>query len=109
VDSRLLYAFWFLLMQTRRTTSASGATGHALERRGSTCSRLRGFGVKLARESGEIIVADDEGEVLKDEDGNGRSDGCDFEPWMADRGLPCWYCYKSGFETPSPVEEDTKD
>jgi hypothetical protein len=35
----------------------------------------------------------------------GRGDDCDC--WDADAALPCWPCYRDGFEVPNPeVDED---
>jgi hypothetical protein len=43
------------------------------------------------------------GEVTTNEDG--RPDDCDCSPLFED--LPCWPCYRGGFEEPNPnVEED---
>jgi hypothetical protein len=37
-------------------------------------------------------------------DGGERPDDCDC--WSLDPDLPCWPCYRDGFETPNPDAED---
>lgn len=46
------------------------------------------------------------GEVLEDVvDEDGRPDKCDCGNWNADTGLPCWPCYRDGFDEPASAEE----
>ncbi|MFB6087497.1 MAG: hypothetical protein ABEJ85_03160, partial [Haloarculaceae archaeon] len=62
-----------------------------------------------ATDGGEIIVAGDDAEVI-DAGGDGddvdgdleddRPDDC--QCWDADLDLPCWPCYREGFEQPNP-------
>jgi hypothetical protein len=55
---------------------------------------------------GGIIDAVDGAEVLDDEsdDDDGRPDDCDCGDWNAGLGLPCWPCYREGFETPASAD-----
>lgn len=59
-----------------------------------------------AADGGEgIVVADDDGEILDESEGDdGRPDECDCGDWNADAELACWPCYRDGFETPAPTE-----
>lgn len=54
----------------------------------------------------EIIEAGDEGEIL-----NGDSDDrpSDCSCWDADAELPCFQCFREGFDTPNPAEPGTDD
>lgn len=40
-------------------------------------------------------------------DGGERPDDCDC--WSLEPDLPCWPCYRDGFETPNPSAEDSDD
>jgi len=63
---------------------------------------------------GGIIDAGDDGEILTDDesddddDGDARPDDCDCGDWNEGLALPCWPCYRDGFETPASAgaEED---
>jgi predicted nucleic acid-binding Zn finger protein len=64
-------------------------------------------GPVVATSDGGIIEAGDEGEVLDEGDGDGdggRPDECDCGDWNADADLPCWPCYRDGFEEPASAE-----
>jgi len=50
----------------------------------------------------------DDGEIFDDVD-DGRPDGCDCGDWNADADLPCWPCYRAGFETPASAGEEGAD
>lgn len=56
------------------------------------------------------VVAGDGGiieggaEVL-DEGDDGRPEGCDCSDWNAGSGLPCWPCYRDGFDDPASAGE----
>lgn len=53
---------------------------------------------------GGIVVADDDGEILDETDGDrddARPDDCDCGDFHTDAELPCWPCYREGFETPA--------
>jgi hypothetical protein len=50
---------------------------------------------------GGIIEAGDEDTVLDDGDDNGRPDDCDCGEWNHGLGLPCWPCYREGFDEES--------
>jgi hypothetical protein len=83
---------------------------------------------RAVADGGELIVADDDGEVLTNDpaaaddtddhfsespkrahdDGHGdgdtdseRPDDCQCAPFLADADLPCWPCYRDGFRTPA--------
>jgi hypothetical protein len=64
-------------------------------------------GPVVATSDGGIIDAGDEGEILdesdddQDTDGDGRPDECDCGNWNAGLGLPCWPCYRDGFDEPA--------
>lgn len=52
-----------------------------------------------------IVVADDDGEILDESEGenesdDGRPDDC--QCWDASLTLPCFPCYREGFEEPNP-------
>jgi hypothetical protein len=53
---------------------------------------------RVAATDGGIIEAGDEGEIL---DGDGRPDDCDCGAWNDGLSLPCWPCYRDGFDTPN--------
>lgn len=54
----------------------------------------------------DVIVAGDGAEILGGDDvqepGDDRPDDC--QCWDADGDLPCWPCYRDGFEEPNPLE-----
>jgi len=58
----------------------------------------------------DVIDAGDDGVILEgDDDGNddvddGRPDDCDCGDWNAGLELPCWPCYREGFDTPASAE-----
>ena len=54
----------------------------------------------------EILIAGDEGEVLEESTGDGRPEECDCGAWNADTALPCWPCYRDGFDDPAGVDEE---
>jgi hypothetical protein len=59
---------------------------------------------------GGIIEAGDEGEILTDDENDaGRPDDCDCGAWNAGLGLPCWPCYREGFETPASADAEGAD
>ncbi|MGB9931548.1 hypothetical protein [Haloarcula amylolytica] len=61
--------------------------------------------LRFAAADGGIIVADDDGEIL-DADSDDRPDDCQCSPALARGGLPCFPCYREGFETPSETEDE---
>jgi hypothetical protein len=50
----------------------------------------------------EVIEAGDDGVILGD-DSDGRPEDCSCVDWSTDLGLPCWPCYRDGFETVNPA------
>jgi predicted nucleic acid-binding Zn finger protein len=49
----------------------------------------------------DVIDAGDDGVILEgDDNDDGRPDDCDC--WDADAELPCWPCYRDGFDVPNP-------
>lgn len=62
--------------------------------------------LRFAAADGGIIVADDDGEVLDEDDepDQQRPDDCQCCPALARDGLPCFPCYREGFETPAEME-----
>ena len=67
-------------------------------------------GPVVATSDGGIIEAGDDGEIL-DETDDGRPDDCDCGDWNADADLPCWPCYRDGFEEPAGADttDDERD
>jgi hypothetical protein len=53
---------------------------------------------------GGIIEAGDDGEIL-DESDDDRPDDCDCGDWNNGLKLPCWPCYRDGFEEPNASDE----
>jgi len=75
---------------------------------------------RVVADGGEIIVAGDEGEILDEDDdedvvdlsevtGDARPEDCDCGDWNSGLGLPCWPCYREGFETPASTDEEDAD
>ena len=66
-------------------------------------------GPAVVTSDGGIIDAGDDGEVLDESTDEGDSDGrpadCDCGDWNAGEGLPCWPCYRDGFDTPASADE----
>ena len=57
---------------------------------------------QVAATDGGIINAGDDGEILTDsKNDDGRPDECDCGDWNPDTDLPCWPCYRDGFDTPA--------
>jgi hypothetical protein len=54
---------------------------------------------QVATTDGGIIEAGDQGEVLDDGDID-RPDDC--QCWDPEQGLPCWPCYRDGYEQANP-------
>ena len=63
-------------------------------------------GPAVATSDGGIVEAGDDGEVLTDD---GRPDDCDCGAWNADGELPCWPCYREGYDTPVGTAAETDD
>ena len=59
----------------------------------------------LAAVSAEPSMRADGGMVKADGETNERPADCDCEPFMAESSLPCWPCYREGFEEPNPNVE----
>jgi len=73
----------------------------------------------------EIIEAGDEGEIIDESDDDvvnlsevtgdavpeddARPGDCDCGDWNNGLGLPCWPCYRAGFETPALAGEEGAD
>ncbi len=58
---------------------------------------------QVAATDGGILEAGDDGEILTDdENDDSRPDDCDCGDWNADADLPCWPCYRDGFDAPNP-------
>lgn len=60
---------------------------------------------KRAATDGGIIVADDDGEILESDVSHGRPEDCECGEWNAEADLPCFACYREGFEQPASAEE----
>jgi len=48
---------------------------------------------------------DDEGVVFDTDTHGGRPDDCDCGDWNEGMELPCWPCYRDGFETPAEGDD----
>ncbi|WP_211195003.1 SWIM zinc finger family protein [Halorhabdus amylolytica] len=61
---------------------------------------------QVAAADGGIIIASDDGEILEpDIKDDGRPDDCECGEWNTDADLPCFACYREGFETPASAED----
>ncbi|PSQ57418.1 hypothetical protein BRD22_02540 [Halobacteriales archaeon SW_8_68_21] len=60
-------------------------------------------GPVVATPDGGIVNAGDDGDVLTD-DGDERPSDCACGDWNADADLPCWPCYRDGFEDPAGAD-----
>lgn len=78
--------------EVRRLTVTS-----RLDRAASSSASTSATSDTVATTDGGLIVADDDGEILT-ESNDSRPDDCQCTPAMGD--LPCWPCYREGFETP---------
>ena len=65
-------------------------------------------GPQVAATDGGIVDAGDDGEILTDGDDtdDGRPDECDCGDWNAGLDLPCWPCYRDGFEEPAGSDDE---
>jgi len=62
-------------------------------------------GPQVAATDGGIVDAGDDGEILTgDESDGGRPDECECDEFHTDADLPCWPCYRDGFEDPATAE-----
>jgi hypothetical protein len=52
---------------------------------------------------GGVIDAGDEGVILDEDEDGGRPDDCECAPCLGE--LPCWACYREGFDVPADVDE----
>jgi predicted nucleic acid-binding Zn finger protein len=60
-------------------------------------------GPRVATSDGGIIDAGDDGEIIDDDDG--RPEGCDCADFHDDAALPCFECYREGFDQPASSSE----
>ena len=65
------------------------------------------FTPTVASADGGIVDAGDDGIVLDDDTdaGDERPTDCDCAEFHADAALPCWPCYRDGFDEPATVDE----
>lgn len=61
----------------------------------------------VATSDGRIIEAGDEGEILDEETDDGRPDDCAC--WDAGLKLPCWPCYRDGFDEPASTDDGRQE
>lgn len=63
---------------------------------------------KIGTDGGTDITPDTADHVAGDSDAVDRPDDCDCASFITDHGLPCWACYRDGFETLNPhaTEDD---
>ncbi len=59
-------------------------------------------GPRVATSDGGIIDAGDDAEVLDESGGDDRPEACECADFHADATLPCWPCYRDGFDIPNP-------
>jgi len=57
-----------------------------------------------ATDGGQMIATDNNIETLEEDSDLERPDDC--QCWDSDNDLPCWPCFREGFESPSPAAED---
>ena len=50
------------------------------------------------------VATDGGSDVIDAGDDGGRPDDCDCWDWNTDLDLPCWPCYRNGFDTPASAE-----
>jgi len=56
---------------------------------------------QVAATDGGVIDAGDEGVILDEDEGDdGRPEDCECAPCLGE--LPCWACYREGFDIPNP-------
>jgi len=56
---------------------------------------------QVAATDGGVIDAGDEGVILDEDEGDdGRPGDCECAPCLGE--LPCWACYREGFDIPNP-------
>lgn len=58
---------------------------------------------RVVAADGGIIEAGDDGEILDERDD--RPDECNCGDWNEGVDLPCWPCYRDGFEEPLKTDE----
>jgi hypothetical protein len=58
---------------------------------------------QVAATDGGVIDAGDEGVILDEDEDGGRPDDCECAPCLGE--LPCWACYREGFDVPADVDE----
>lgn len=61
-------------------------------------------GPKIPATDGGVLEAGDGGEVLEEHTTEERPDECDCGVWNAEGELPCWPCYREGFDDPASVD-----
>jgi len=57
----------------------------------------------VATADGGIIDAGDEAEIIDESADEGRPEACECSALHDDATLPCWPCYRDGFETPAQL------
>lgn len=55
------------------------------------------------------VAVSDGGEVVKEPETGERPDDCDCGEWNDGRELPCWPCYREGFDTPATAVEEVAE
>ena len=86
----------------------SDCTCPAWEYQEGACKHMVAVAIRepvLTAVSGGRSVRADGGMVEADGETNERPADCDCEPFMRDHALPCWPCYREGFEEPNPNVE----
>lgn len=63
---------------------------------------------RVAATDGGILEAGDDGEILEPaSDTDDRPADCGCGDWNAAGPLPCWACYRAGFDEPAALEGDS--
>ena len=57
---------------------------------------------KIRTDGGTDVQTQADDHVAGDSHNAERPDDCDCASFMGDYGLPCWPCYRAGFENLSP-------
>jgi len=60
--------------------------------------------VRRVATDGGIIEAGDDGEIVGESDDGGRPEDCECGEFHDDAGLPCWPCYRDGFDEPANAD-----
>ena len=60
---------------------------------------------RVVATDGGIIEAEDDGELVGESDDDGRPEECECGEFHTDAGLPCWPCFREGFDEPAFADD----